>query len=256
MALSGAWPGLAGRGGAGNGAWAPAGEATAAGGQAGRGGDRGGSGAEPRRLRGCGAAGLRGGGSGACGLHGASGVRLSSGGGSGRGFSSPWETCCPHTWMTRDASTSQVRTAQRHAGLGFHGAPRATPPSSRGRGGGPGESRPGAGREPVRPLPFLRTCSLSAWAALPGLNMCSLPPLRSLRPHFSAGTCSSWSLIRPEPCTYTVDRVTAGSHPHLPSNIPSLPTTPDSATLSQSFLTSPRSRPVPPLPGFSPRTRG
>lgn len=114
-----------------------------------------------RSPDGCGAAGLRGGGSGAYGLHGASGVRLSSRGGSGRGFSSPWETCCPHTWMTRDASTSQVRTAQRHAGLGLRGAPRATPPPSLGRGGGPGESRPGAGRSRSDPCPSPILFSLS-----------------------------------------------------------------------------------------------
>lgn len=66
--------------------------------------------------------------------------------GSGRGFYAPWGTCCPRTWTTPGASTSQVSTAQRSARRGSGGEPPATPPS-RPACWGLGRVRPRAGRE-------------------------------------------------------------------------------------------------------------
>lgn len=236
VALPGAWPGLAGRGGAGSGAWAPAGEAAAAGGT-----DAAGIavGAE-RSPGGCGAAGLQSGGSGACGLHGASGVRLSSGGGSGRGFSSPWETCCPHTWMTRGASTSQVRTAQRRR----PGAPRGTPGHASvlagpGRGSPSAQARGGAGAGQTLTLPpNLFPPSLGGPSRPLGVPS---SPFEEPETPFLCWKVLLLEPLRPEPRTYTLDRVAEGSHPGLPSKVPSLPSVPDSATHRQSFQTSPLS---------------
>lgn len=180
---------------------------------------------------------------------------MSSGGRIRLGFSSPWETYCPHTWMTRGARTSQVRTAQRPAGLGLHRALRATPPTSQGGGGGPRvKARVAAGTGQTLTLPL--NLFLSVWTALPGPSVCSLPPLRSQGPNFSTGTCSPWSPAWPEPYTYSLDRVAKGSRPH-PSQQRPKPNLYSGFCPTQSDLPdSPLSCLVPSRPGFSSGTRG
>lgn len=89
-----------------------------------------------------------------------------------RASSSPWGTCCPRTWTTPGASTSQVSLAPLSArrGPSWELPGYATIPARCSRcGRGPGRARPRARREWLGTKSIVPACFLHVWAPLPNL---------------------------------------------------------------------------------------